>query len=47
LSNNSMAEGIIDYVPPVADPETGWFMITVSIDNRDGKIIGSRCQRMP
>lgn len=38
-------KGIVDFVPPVADPATSWFMITVTIDNADEKIIGSRCQR--
>lgn len=47
LSNGGTVEGTIEYVPPVADPETGWFMINVVIDNRDGKIIGSRCTRTP
>ncbi len=46
LANGSVIEGTIEYVPPVADPETGWFMINVAIDNRDGKIIGSRCTRI-
>jgi membrane fusion protein, multidrug efflux system len=46
LANGSVVEGTIEYVPPVADPETGWFMINVSIDNHDGKIIGSRCSRI-
>ncbi len=47
LANGTVVEGTIEYVPPVADPETGWFMINVSIDNREGKIIGSRCTRLP
>jgi RND family efflux transporter MFP subunit len=46
LANGTIVEGTIEYVPPVADPETGWFMINVSIDNRDGRIIGSRCTRI-
>ncbi len=47
MSNGGIIEGAIEYVPPVADPETGWFMINVVIDNSEGKIIGSRCTRMP
>jgi RND family efflux transporter MFP subunit len=47
LSGGATTQGIVEYVPPVADAETGWFMITVKIDNTDGKIIGSRCQRLP
>jgi len=47
LSSNQIIEGIVEYVPPVADPETGWFMISVVIDNVDSKIVGSRCQRLP
>jgi RND family efflux transporter MFP subunit len=47
LSNGGTVDGTVEYVPPVADPETGWFMINVVIDNQDGKIIGSRCTRLP
>ncbi len=47
ISGVATTQGIVEYVPPVADAETGWFMITVKIDNSDGKIIGSRCQRLP
>lgn len=47
LANGTTAFGVVDYVPPVADPDTGWFMISVSIDNSDEKIIGSHCQRVP
>lgn len=47
ISGGGTTQGIVEYVPPVADAETGWFMITVKIDNRDGKIVGSRCQRLP
>jgi len=47
LSTSQIVEGIVEYVPPVADPETGWFMISVVIENTDSKIIGSRCQRLP
>ena len=47
LSNGQSVEGTVEYVPPVADPETGWFMISVVIENTDTKIVGSRCQRLP
>jgi RND family efflux transporter MFP subunit len=47
LSNGQSVEGLVEYVPPVADPETGWFMISVVIENTDTKIVGSRCQRLP
>jgi RND family efflux transporter MFP subunit len=47
LSNGQSVEGTVEYVPPVADPETGWFMISVVIENSDTKIVGSRCQRLP
>jgi multidrug efflux pump subunit AcrA (membrane-fusion protein) len=47
LSNGHSVEGTVEYVPPVADPETGWFMISVVIENSDTKIVGSRCQRLP
>ena len=47
LSGGQIAQGIVEFIPPVADAETGWFMITVRIENPDGKIIGSRCQRLP
>lgn len=42
-----IVQGLVEYVPPVADPETGWFMISVRIENQDRKIVGSRCQRLP
>jgi len=47
LSSGQSVEGTVEYVPPVADPETGWFMISVVIENTDTKIVGSRCQRLP
>ena len=47
LSTSQIVEGIVEYVPPVADPETGWFMISVMIENTDSKIVGSRCHRLP
>ena len=47
LSNGRSVEGTVEYIPPVADPETGWFMISVVIENTDTKIVGSRCQRLP
>jgi len=47
LSSGLVTQGIVEFVPPVADAETGWFMISVKIENTDGKIVGSRCQRLP
>ena len=47
LSSGLITQGIVEFVPPVADAETGWFMISAKIENADGKIIGSRCQRLP
>ncbi len=47
LSGGTTTQGLVEYIPPVADAETGWFMITVKIENIDGKIVGSRCQRLP
>ncbi|MDZ4851543.1 MAG: efflux RND transporter periplasmic adaptor subunit [Pirellulaceae bacterium] len=46
LSSGLITQGLVEFIPPVADAETGWFMISVKIDNDDGKIIGSRCQRL-
>lgn len=46
LSSGLVTQGLVEFIPPVADAETGWFMISVKIDNDDGKIIGSRCQRL-
>jgi RND family efflux transporter MFP subunit len=46
LGNGQIVPGSVEFVPPVADPETGWFMINVLIDNADGQILGSRCQRL-
>ncbi len=47
LGNGKVVDGVVDFVPPVADAATGWFMVTVMIDNADGKIIASKCQRIP
>jgi RND family efflux transporter MFP subunit len=47
MTNGQTVIGKIEYIPPVADPETGWFMINVLIENHDGKIVGSRCTRLP
>lgn len=46
LSSGNVISGIVEFIPPVADAETGWFMINVKIENADGKIVGSRCQRL-
>lgn len=46
LTSGKKVQGIVDFVPPVADPASGWFMISVTIDNQDEKIIGSRCLRV-
>lgn len=46
LNGGKRIQGIIDFIPPVADPTTSWFMISVTIENQDEKIIGSRCQRV-
>ncbi|MFO0923886.1 MAG: efflux RND transporter periplasmic adaptor subunit [Pirellulales bacterium] len=47
LSNGRVVPGIVEFVPPVADAATGWFMVTVVLDNSDEKIIASKCQRLP
>ncbi len=46
LSDGRVVEGIIDFIPPVADPQSGWFMVTVLIDNKDASIRCSRCARV-
>lgn len=43
LSDQTRTVGKIEYIPPVADPESGWFMISVLIDNSDFSLRSSRC----
>ena len=46
LSDGRIVEGTIDFIPPVADPQSGWFMVSVLIDNKDASIRCSRCARV-
>ncbi len=46
LSDGQTVTGRVDFIPPVADPESGWFMVTILIDNPDGSIRCSRCTRL-
>jgi RND family efflux transporter MFP subunit len=45
LSDGRIVQGTVDFIPPVAEPESGLFMVTVVIDNPDGSIRCSRCAR--
>lgn len=47
LPDNRVVEGRIEFLPPIADADSGWFMVEVSVDNQDGSIIYSRCKRLP
>lgn len=46
LSNGSELDGIVNYIPPIADPLGGLFLVTILIDNPEERTLGSSCQRV-